>query len=119
MTSSFPTTVTSETTSTSPLSSSPSSPPPSSSSLLHVAGNSGVRRNRHRSSSLSSPSSSSPPPSYSPLVLAMLNGNRLHNCGDVIEIYQECLASDSTDRICSTAAGYFGSCVGEDGVGPY
>mmetsp|Transcript_31910 Transcript_31910/g.48224 ORF Transcript_31910/g.48224 Transcript_31910/m.48224 type:complete len:82 (+) Transcript_31910:191-436(+) len=48
---------------------------------------------------------------HSPVVYAMLSGNQMNNCQDVKEIYAECLASSSKDRICSTAAAYFGNCI--------
>mmetsp|Transcript_16340 Transcript_16340/g.21497 ORF Transcript_16340/g.21497 Transcript_16340/m.21497 type:complete len:105 (+) Transcript_16340:75-389(+) len=52
--------------------------------------------------------------SHSPVVLAMLSDNRMSKCADVREIYNECLASNSKDRICNTASYYFQSCMDQE-----
>mmetsp|Transcript_25713 Transcript_25713/g.29370 ORF Transcript_25713/g.29370 Transcript_25713/m.29370 type:complete len:95 (+) Transcript_25713:80-364(+) len=49
--------------------------------------------------------------SHSPVVLAMLSGNRMNTCEDVGEIFDECLATSSEDRICQTAAQYLSKCA--------
>lgn len=51
------------------------------------------------------------PWNHSPVVLAMLSDNRMRNCDDVREIFTECLATNSKDRICNTAAQYFSRCA--------
>ena len=48
---------------------------------------------------------------HSPVVLAMLDNNKMENCRDVQEIFAECLATSSKDRICKTATHYFGKCA--------
>mmetsp|Transcript_11412 Transcript_11412/g.16055 ORF Transcript_11412/g.16055 Transcript_11412/m.16055 type:complete len:108 (+) Transcript_11412:166-489(+) len=52
--------------------------------------------------------------SHSPVVLAMLSDNRMSKCEDVREIYNECLASHSKDRICNTASYYFEKCMNQE-----
>jgi len=47
----------------------------------------------------------------SPVVSAMLSGNRMDNCHDVKEFYLECQASPQEMHICATATKYFESCL--------
>lgn len=54
------------------------------------------------------------PWSNSPVVLAMLSGNRMQSCKDVREVYSECLATASKDQICRSAAKYFEGCARGD-----
>lgn len=54
------------------------------------------------------------PWSHSPVVLSMIAGNQMRNCNEVREIFSECLATKSKDRICVAAADYFASCATQD-----
>mgnify|MGYP003565611031 CR=1 FL=1 len=49
--------------------------------------------------------------SYNPTVMAILQGNRMRECEDVIDLHAQCLATGSSASICKTAAHYMNACV--------
>ena len=48
---------------------------------------------------------------HSPVVSAMVHGNRMNTCADVRDVLAECIQSESTDSICKTATVYFDACL--------
>jgi hypothetical protein len=51
---------------------------------------------------------------HSPVVLAMLTGSVMRDCDSVRAIHAECLATQSDDNICKTAAAYFAMCMSKN-----
>ncbi|KAL7559357.1 hypothetical protein ACA910_009363 [Epithemia clementina (nom. ined.)] len=51
--------------------------------------------------------------SHSPVVAAMLRGNRMNTCSEVQSILGDCISSYSNDSICKTAAAYFEVCTSQ------
>jgi hypothetical protein len=48
---------------------------------------------------------------HSPIVVAMLTGNTMNSCDDVLRLHAECIVSGSRDRICDAAATSFLRCM--------
>mmetsp|Transcript_6848 Transcript_6848/g.13945 ORF Transcript_6848/g.13945 Transcript_6848/m.13945 type:complete len:83 (-) Transcript_6848:168-416(-) len=49
--------------------------------------------------------------SHSPVVMAMLQGNRMETCDDVRTMMMDCMATRSEESICKTASAYFQTCL--------
>lgn len=48
---------------------------------------------------------------HSPVIMAMLTGNTMQNCGDAMQLHIECLQSNSGDMICQAAARQIYTCM--------
>lgn len=51
---------------------------------------------------------------HSPTIVAILHSNAMRDCSSVREVYAECQATQSNDRICKTAQAYFATCLHND-----
>ena len=48
---------------------------------------------------------------HAPAVVETSTRRRMNSCGDVREIYSQCLAERSSDDVCKAAASYLGICT--------